>query len=125
MKKLIYLLSLVMIITMASCTTDNVEKTTNNTIVPKTLYVECSKIADTIRLDIMNSSNQIIETQLVTHAVNRVFSVNKGSKFKLRFRVANQTFAGSYVLQEDYGNIIVLQDSFTSWYNSFTATKEY
>lgn len=39
--------------------------------------------------------------------------------------VPSQTFAGSYQLTEDYGNIILVQDSFTNHYNTFSATKNY
>jgi len=51
MKKLISLLSLVMIITITSCTanTESARIDDNTTIDnPKTLYVECSKVAETI-----------------------------------------------------------------------------
>ena len=83
MKKLIYLLSLVMIITMASCTADTesarIDDTTTSN--PKTLYVECNKVADTIKLEILNSSNQVIETQIGLNTFNKLFTIDKGVKF--------------------------------------------
>jgi len=127
MKKLIYLLSLVMIITMASCTADTesarIDDTTTSN--PKTLYVECNKVADTIKLEILNSSNQVIETQIGLNTFNKLFTIDKGVKFNLRCRVINQHFGGKYIMYKDYGNTIVLQDSYTSWYNLFEASREY
>ena len=123
MKKLFYLLSLVMIITMTSCSADDSARIAE--VTPKTLLVQVSRPANSIILEIKDANNTVLETKTVTNTNQIIWNITTGSKFTLTINVDSQTFGGNYQLSEDYGNIVLLSDSFTNHYNSFSTTREY
>lgn len=124
MKKLFYLLSLVMIVTMTSCSADDSARI-GGEITPKTLLVQVSRPANSIILEIKDANNTVLETKSVTNTNQIIWNITTGSKFTLTINVDSQTFGGNYQLSEDYGNIVLLSDSFTNHYNSFSTTREY
>ena len=117
-------MSLVVIITMTSCSADEDAQRIGD-ITPKSLLVQTSRVADTYVLDIKDVNDNIIETKIVFNKVQHIFNINTGSKFTLTIHVDSQTFNGSYHLTEDYGNDVILEDSFTQHFNSFSVTREY
>lgn len=127
MKKSILLLFILSIsLFTISCSNDDNETTNTNTIVPKTLLVSTSVPNNTyVTVQIKDSNDNILETKKDSLHAHFIFNIDKGSKFTLTMSVPSQTFAGSYQLTEDYGNIILVQDSFTNHYNTFSATKSY
>lgn len=127
MKKSILLLFILSIsLFTISCSNDDNEGANTNTIKPKTLLVSTSVPNNTyVTVDIKDSNDNILETRKDSLHANFIFIINKGSRFTLTMSVPNQTFAGSYQLSEEYGNIILHSDSFTNHYNTFSATKDY
>lgn len=127
MKKSILLLFILSIsLFTISCSNDDNETNNTNTIVPKTLLVSTSVPNNTyVTVQIKDSNDNILETKKDSLHAHLIFNIDKGSKFTLTMSVPSQTFAGSYQLTEDYGNIILVQDSFTNHYNTFSATKNY
>lgn len=123
MKKLFYLLSLVMIITMTSCSADDSARI--GEVTPKTLLVQVSRPANSIILEIKDVNGNVLETKSVSNTNQIIWNITTGSKFTLTINVDSQTFGGNYQLSEDYGNVVLLQDSFTNHYDSFSTTREY
>ena len=124
MKKLFYLLSLVMIIAMTSCSADDTARI-GGEVTPKTLLVQVSRPANSIVLQIKDTNDNVLETKTVNNTNQIIWNITTGSKFTLTINVDSQTFGGNYQLSEDYGNIVLLSDSFTNHYNSFSTTREY
>lgn len=124
MKKLFYLLSLVMIVTMTSCSADDSARIVGE-VTPKTLLVQVSRPANSIILEIKDVNGNVLETKSVSNTNQIIWNITTGSKFTLTINVDSQTFGGNYQLSEDYGNVVLLQDSFTNHYDSFSTTREY
>lgn len=126
MKKSILLLIILSIsLFIISCSNDS-ETTNTDTIVPKTLLVTTSIPYNTyVTAQIKDSNNNVLETKKDSLHVNYIFNIDKGSKVTLTMSVPGQTFAGSYQLTEDYGNIILAQDSFSNRYDSYNTTISY
>lgn len=124
MKKLFYLLSLVMIVTMTSCSADDSARI-GGEVTPKTLLVQVSRPANSIILEIKDVNGNVLETKSVSNTNQIIWNITTGSKFTLTINVDSQTFGGNYQLSEDYGNVVLLQDSFTNHYDSFSTTREY
>ena len=126
MKKSILLLFMLSIsLFTISCDSDDNDNDNTETIVPKTLLVQSNPEADSYVLQIKDTNDNVLETRTVYNEYQMVWNINTGSKFTLTINVSGQTFAGSYRLTEEYGNIILVQDSFTNHYNSFSVTKNY
>jgi hypothetical protein len=127
MKKSIFLLSILpVLLLILSCSNDDNETTNTNTIEPKTLLVTTSIPYNTyVTVQIKDSNNNVLQTKKDSLHVNYIFNIDKGSKVTLTMSVPGQTFAGSYQLTEDYGNIILAQDSFSNRYDSYNTTISY
>lgn len=124
MKKIIILIAVIaFLIIMGSCSTEDSARLSSD--VNKVLLVETNYPVDMIRLNIKNTNDSILSTEVYENIRTHVFNIDKGSKFELFIYEDDNTFNGKYRLTEDYGNILLLEDSFTNCFQVFHAIEEY